>query len=105
MDPFNPSVNQFGEFLIFLHNKNFSPATVVGYRSAISTILKQISKIDFSCVSILSGVVRSFQFERPWTKVHFPKWDLAKVQAALSSAHFEPLEECEFKELTLKQVF
>ena len=57
VDPFNPSVNQFGEFLIFLHNKNFSPATVKGYRSAFSTTLKQISKIDFSCESIFSDVV------------------------------------------------
>ena len=105
MDPFNPSVNQFGEFLIFLHNKNFSPATVKGYRSAISTTLKQISKIDFSCESILSDVVRSFELERPRTKVHFPKWDLAIVLAALSNAPFEPLEECGFKELTLKTVF
>ena len=105
VDPFNPSVNQFGEFLIFLHNKNFSPATVKGYRSAISTTLKQISKIDFSCESILSDVVRSFELERPRTKVHFPKWDLAIVLAALSNAPFEPLEECGFKELTLKTVF
>ena len=105
VDPFNPSVNQFGEFLIFLHNKNFSPATVKGYRSAISTTLKQISKIDFSCESILSDVVRSFELEHPRTKVHFPKWDLAIVLAALSNAPFEPLEECGFKELTLKTVF
>ena len=105
VDPFNLSVNQFGEFLIFLHNKNFSPATVKGYRSAISTTLKQISKIDFSCESILSDVVRSFELERPRTKVHFPKWDLAIVLAALSNAPFEPLEECGFKELTLKTVF
>ena len=42
VDPFNPSVNIFGEFLISLHDKNFSPATVKGYRSAISTTLKQV---------------------------------------------------------------
>ena len=105
MDPFNPSVNQFGEFLIFLHNKNFPPATVKGYRSAFSTTLKQISKIDFSCESIFSDVVRSFELERPRTKVYFPKWGLAIVLAVLSSAPFEPLKECGFKELTLKTFF
>ena len=53
MDPCNPTINGFAEFLIFLHNKNFCPATVKGYHSAISTTLKQISKIDFSNESVL----------------------------------------------------
>ena len=35
----------------------------------------------------------------------FPKWDLAIVLAALSSTPFEPLEECELKELTLITFF
>ena len=35
VDPFNPSVNTFGEFLMSLHDKNFSPATVKDYRSVI----------------------------------------------------------------------
>ena len=105
MDPFNPSVNMFGEFLISLHDKNFSPATVKGYRSAISTTLKQISSIDFSSQSVLSDVVRSFELERPRTRPHFPKWDLAVVLSALNSSPFEPLDSCGFKELTFKTVF
>ena len=43
--PFNPHVNTFGEFIIYLHDENFSPATVKGYRSAISTTLKQATTI------------------------------------------------------------
>lgn len=105
VDPFNPSVNKFGEFLIFLHDKNFSPATVKGYRSAISTTLKQISKVDFANQSILSDVVRSFELERPRTKAHFPKWDLAIVLSTLAGDIFEPLQTCGFKELTFKTVF
>ena len=105
MDPFNPSVNMFGEFLISLHDKNFSPATVKGYRSAISTTLKQISSIDFSSQSVLSDVVRSFELEHPRTRPHFPKWDLAVVLSALNSSPFEPLDSCGFKELTFKTVF
>ena len=105
VDPFNPSVNIFGEFLISLHDKNFSPATVKGYRSAISTTLKQISNVDFSNQSILSDVVRSFELERPRVKPHFPKWDLAVVLTALNTTPFEPLESCGFKELTYKTVF
>ena len=105
VDPFNPSVNRFGEFLIFLHDRSFSPATVKGYRSAISTTLKQISKVDFSNQSILSDVVRSFELECPRTKAHFPKWDLALVLSTLSGDLFEPLQSCGFKELTFKTVF
>ena len=104
MDPFNPSLNRFGEFLISLHDRNLSPATVKGYRSAISTILKQIS-VSFSNQSILSDVVKSFELHRPRTKAHFPKWDLALVLSTLSGDLFEPLQSCGFKELTLKTVF
>lgn len=105
MDPFNPSVNHFGEFLIFIHDKNFSPSTVKGYRSAISTTLKQISKTDFSNESILSDLVRSFELERPRTRPLLPKWDLALVLSALVDSPFEPLDACGFKELTFKTVF
>ena len=105
MDPFNPSVNVFGEFLIFLHDKNFSPSTVKGYRSAISTTLKQVSTIDFANESILADVVRSFELERPRTRSQFPKWDLAVVLSSLLSSPFEPLETCGFKELTWKTIF
>lgn len=105
VDPFNPSVNVFGEFLIFLHNKNFSPSTVKGYRSAISTTLKQISTADFSNESILTDVVRSFELERPRIRSQFPKWDLSVVLSSLLDSPFEPLEACGFKELTWKTVF
>lgn len=105
MDPFNPSISQFGEFLIFIHDKNFSPSTVKGYRSAISTTLKQISKVDFANESILSDLVRSFELERPRTRSYLPKWDLALVLSTLISSPFEPLESCGFKELTFKTVF
>ena len=61
--------------------------------------------MDFSNQSILSDVVRSFELERPRVKPHFPKWDLAVVLNALNTTPFEPLESCEFKELTYKTVF
>ena len=105
MDPFNHSVNRFGEFLISLHDRNFSPATVKDCGSAISTTLKQISKMDFSNQSILSDVVRSFELDCSRTKAHFPKWDLALVLSTLSGDLFEPLQSCGFKELTFKTVF
>ena len=105
MDPCNPTINGFAEFLIFLHNENFCPATVKGYRSAISTTLKQISKIDFSNESVLSDVVKSFELERPRLRSHFPKWDLTLVLSSLLAPPYEPLEYCGFKELTLKTVF
>ena len=50
-------------------------------------------------------MVRSFELERPRTKPHFPKWDLTLVFSVLVSPPFEPLQFCDFKELTLKTVF
>ena len=105
MDPCNPTINGFAEFLIFLHNKNFCPATVKGFRSAISTTLKQISKIDFSNESVLSDAVKSFELERPRLRSHFPKWDLTLVLSSLLAPPYEPLESCGFKKLSLKTVF
>ena len=56
-------------------------------------------------LEVLSNLVRSFEIQRPRTKPHFPKWDLALVLTVLVSPPFEPLESCDFKELTLKTVF
>ena len=105
MDPFNPSVNTFGEFLISLHDKNFPPATVKGYRSAISTTFKQVLSVDFSNQPISADVVRSFELECPRERSHFPKWDLVVVLSSLSYAPFEPLDYCGFMELTPKTLF
>ena len=90
-------VNRFGESLISLHVRNFSPTTVKGYHSAISTTLKQISKVDFSNLSILSDIVRSFEPERPRTKTHFPKWDLALVLFTLSDELLNPFSPVDLK--------
>ena len=65
VDPFKPSVIFFCDVLIFIHDTTLCPATVKGYRSAISTTLKQFSKVDFSNESILFEVVKSFALERP----------------------------------------
>ena len=48
-----------------------------GYRSAISTTYKRISKIDFADDSVLADLIRSLEFERPKIKPHFPMWDFA----------------------------
>ena len=61
VDPYNP-VNSFGEFLISLHDRNFSPTTVKGYRSAISITLRQISQVDFSNQTILSDILSRLVF-------------------------------------------
>ena len=68
-------------------------------------LLYQPISIDFSSQSVLSDVVRSFELERPRTRPHFPKWDIAVVLSALNSSPFEPLDSCGFKELTFKTVF
>ena len=53
----------------------------------------------------MSDIIRSFELERPRTKTHFPKWDLALVVSTLSGELFEILQSCGFKELTSKTVF
>ena len=48
MDPINPSVTALADFLIFLfEEKKLAPVSVKGYRSAISSMLKHLSSVDF----------------------------------------------------------
>ena len=77
-----------------MHDKNFSPFTVKEYRSAISTTLERISKIDFAYEFVLADPQRSFELERPKTKPHFPKWNHASVLSAPVNSSFEPLDSC-----------
>ena len=106
MDPFNPSVNQFGKFLISIHDKNFSPSTVKGYRLAISTTLKLISKVDFANELVLSDLFCSFELERPRTKKGKRKVQgVPQSQTAALSRPQEEEETNKSKQAQIKQTY
>ena len=99
VDAFNPSVNIFCEVLIFIHDKKPCPATVKGYRSAISTTLKPFSKVDFFQMNPLY----SFVLERPRARPQTPKWDVALILLSLCSVLYVSSEYCGQRELILKK--
>ncbi|MES9880851.1 MAG: hypothetical protein ABW185_08225 [Sedimenticola sp.] len=99
-------MNSLAEFFIYLfEEKKFSPSAVRGYRSAITSTLRQSSQTDYSNQPLLSEVIRSFELERPRVAYPVPKWDLALVLRAISVSPFEPLSDCSLRLLTLKSVF
>lgn len=94
------------EFLNYLFTeKNYTPGTISGYRTALIDFLKVHSKEDFSDSSILSRLLFSFKAEAPKPVDRCPKWDLSLVLNYLASDRFEPLMKIEMKLLTWKTVF
>lgn len=106
VDPINPTISAFADFLIFLFEiKNLSPSSIKGYRSAISSTLKHIAPVDIFNSPILTDIIRSMELEKPTPSHIVPQWDLSLVLRVLKEAPFEPLSSCKPRELTLKTVF
>ena len=106
MGPIDPTVMALADFLIFLfEGKKLSPASVKGYRSAISSTLKHFSSVDFSSDPVLADIIRSMELEKPIVSRVVPYWDLSLVLDCLKESPFEPMSSCSFKCLSQKTVF
>ena len=105
MDPIDPSVMALADFLIFLfEEKKLTPVSVKGYRSAISSMLKHLSSVDFSSDSVLSDIIKSMELEKPVVSKVVPRWDLSLVLDCLKESPFEPMSSCSLNCLTQKTV-
>lgn len=93
----DPTVLTLADFLIFLfEEKKLSPASVKGYRSAISSTLKHVSSVDFSSDPVLTDIIRSMELEKPIVSPIVPYWGLSLVLDCLKESPFEPMS-CSFK--------
>ena len=82
MDPIDPTVTSMADFLIILfEEKKLLPSPIKGYMSAIASILKPFTSVDFSSHPVLSDVIRSMDLEKPAVSRVVPHWDLALVLA------------------------
>ena len=102
----NPSAPELASFLIFLSDKHrLSASTVKGYRSAISTTIRQCGGPDLSNAHLLHDVAHGLSLREARQLRRTPSWDLFVILDALRCPPFEPLYSVYFKFLTMKTAF
>ena len=100
-----PSISDIAEFLNHLFTvKNLKPATIAGYRTAISDHLGPFG-LEVGKSIHLNRLLASFYRDKPILNRGIPSWDLSLVLMALTKAPFEPLKDASLKILTFKTVF
>ena len=100
-----PSISDIAEFLNHLFTvKNLKPATIAGYRTAISDHLGPFG-LEVGKSIHLNRLLASFYRDKPILNRGIPSWDLSLVLMALTKAPFEPLNDASLKVLTFKTVF
>ena len=100
-----PSISDIAEFFNHLFTvKNFKPATIAGYRTAIADHLGPFG-LEVGKTLHLNRLLASFYRDKPILNRGIPSWDLSLVLMALTKAPFEPLKDASLKILTFKTVF
>lgn len=106
IDPLRVSVQQLADFFLFLfEEKGYTPATIKGYRSAISRTIHLSGGPDFGHNEHLSLLIKNFSIERPRQRRLIPSWDLSLVLKSLLSLPYVPLNSIDLKWLTYKCCF
>ena len=97
VDITSATVPQVAEFLNYLFTvKNLKPATITGYRTAITDALG--SQGEFISKSLeLNRLIANFTRVRPKPNRFIPTWDLSLVLLGLTKPPFEPLSEAPLK--------
>ena len=67
VDPFQVTIQKLADFFVYLFQvKHLNPQTIIGYRSAISSMISACgSRTEFSDSQELGSLIRSLQLERP----------------------------------------
>ena len=106
ISPTSASVGNVADFFVYLHSvKNCKVATIIGYRSAISSKHKGWGGRLVSTNGDLSKLIKGIFNSNPILKPLLPNWDLPSVLWRLCDPPFEPLLSCDVKFLTWKTVF
>jgi hypothetical protein len=91
---------------VYLHSvKKCKVATIIGYRSAISSKHKGWGGRSVSTNGDLSKLIKGIFNSNPILKPLLPNWDLPLVLWRLCDPPFEPLLSCDIKIVTWKTVF
>jgi hypothetical protein len=91
------------DFLTFLfHEKKLAVSSIAGYRSMLSTTLREISGLELTDNPFLTALLAGFSVERPRAHSDVPAWDLSLVLSRLRQGPFEPLASADMKFLSYK---
>ena len=106
VDPLNTTAPILADFLNHLFTvKELAATTIAGYRSAISSTLKELGCPDLGSDVHISKMLSNMYAERPRASIPLPQWNLALVLSRLLRAPFEPLQSADLRSLTWKTTF
>ena len=105
-DPFKARSADIAEFLTWaFEERNSSPRTLQGYRSAIAAKLRLASGYDPGQDEFLSQLLKSFLLQKPIKDKSIVKWDLGLVLHYLKHGRLQATASLEPRDVTLKTVF
>lgn len=106
INPWSASAPVVADFLLFcFHERNATPGTINGYKSAITARLKLASGVDLASNRQLATLVRSFFVERPVRARSVVHWDIALVLDYLKCGKLADTDSLLPRAITLKCVF
>ena len=79
--------------------------TIAGYRSMLTTTLREVAGTELSGNLNLTKLLANFSIERPRERDPFPTWDLALVLSRLQRGPYESLRSASMKFLSGKVAF
>lgn len=86
------SVQDLGDFLLYLHSEKLSVKTISNYRSALSPIIRPLEGVSAGHHPTITNLLKSLQKEEVPVRNRVPDWDLSVVLARLRQPPFEPLK-------------
>ena len=94
------------DFLTYLFEvKKLAVTSITGYRSMLTTTLRELTGTELSGNLLLSKLLASFSIERSWDRDPLPTRDLALVLSQLHRGPYEPLQSASMKFLSGKVAF
>ncbi len=105
-DPLTTTAPVVADFLTYLFEvKKLAVTSITGYRSMLTTTLREVAGTELSGNLHLTKLLASFSIERPRDRDPFPTWDLALVLSRLQRGPYEPLQSASMKFLSGKVAF
>ena len=106
VNPVDPTGPQLADFFTYLfYDKGLQFSTLRGYRASILSVLSRSAPVSPYTDSVLKGLFKAFQLQRPVVARSLPVWDLGIVLQGLKRPPFEPIRKASLRLLSLKTLF
>ena len=106
VNPVDPTGPQLADFFTYLfYDKGLQFSTLRGYKASILSVLSRSAPLSPYTDSVLKGLFKAFQLQRPVVARSLPVWDLGIVLQGLKRPPFEPIRKSSLRLLSLKTLF